>query len=80
VLAAPAHECGLTSRIDGVRYDVHEVRGSVSCRQVKRTVEIFLRDGTVAEPWVCFRGHGNASYAAQCARGKRVLVRVYAPG
>jgi hypothetical protein len=76
---AATRACGLTARIDGVRYDVREVRGSDSCRTVKRVVTTFLRDGSVASPWTCFRGHGSSSYAASCARGKRVLVRVYAP-
>lgn len=83
VAAAPAQAatraCGLTGRIDGVRYDVREVRGTVACASVKRVVTAFLRDGTVREPWVCFRGHGSSAYAASCARGERVLVRVYAP-
>ena len=76
---ASTRQCGLTGRIDGVRYDVHEVRGSVGCSTVKRVVASFLRDGTAAEPWVCTRGHGYSKYAASCARGERVLVRVYAP-
>jgi hypothetical protein len=71
--------CGLTGRIDGVRYDVREVRGTQPCRTVKRVVTTFLRDGSVARPWTCSRGHGSSPYAASCARGKRVLVRVYAP-
>jgi hypothetical protein len=82
-LASPGHAadrgCGLTARIDGVRYDVHETRGSVSCRTVKRVVTRFLRSGSVTPPWTCFRGHGSSPYAASCARGKRVVVRVYAP-
>jgi len=43
-------------------------------------VATFLRSGTVAAPWVCSHGHGSSPYAVSCARGKRVLVRVYAPG
>jgi hypothetical protein len=74
-----ARACGLTARIDGARYDVREVRGTVSCATVKRVVTKFLRSGTVAAPWTCFRGHGSSPYAASCARGQRVLVRVYAP-
>ena len=77
--ASPAHDCGLTGRIDGVRYQVHEVRGTVPCPTVKRVVSTFLRDGTVTRSWTCFRGHGSSPYAASCARGQRVLVRVYAP-
>jgi hypothetical protein len=58
---------------------VREVRGTVSCRTVKRVVTRFLRNGSVSSPWTCFRGHSSSPYAASCARGKRVLVRVYAP-
>ena len=79
VHAAAARSCGLTSRIDGVRYDVREVRGTVSCKTVKRVVSKFLRSGTVSSPWTCFRGHNSSPYAASCARGEKVLVRVYAP-
>jgi hypothetical protein len=76
---ASARSCGLTKRIDGVRYDVREVRGTVSCKTVKRVVTKFLRGGTPARPWFCTRGHGSSPFAASCSRGKRVLVRVYAP-
>src|SRR5262249_30510479 len=38
-LAAPGHaatrRCGLTPRIDGVRYDVNETKGNVPCTSVK---------------------------------------------
>ena len=77
--AASTRDCGLTGRIDGARYDVREVRGAVPCRTVKRVVTGFLRDGTVAANWTCTRGHGSSPYAASCARGQKVLVRVYAP-
>jgi hypothetical protein len=77
--AAAARSCGLTPRIDGVRYDVRETRGTVSCKTVRRVVTRFLRSGEATQPWVCNRGHGSSPYAASCARGKRVLVRVYAP-
>jgi hypothetical protein len=48
-------------------------------REVRGVVAGFLRDGTVASSWTCSRGHGASPYAASCARGKKVLVRVYAP-
>jgi hypothetical protein len=76
--AHAARHCGLTARIDGVRYDVHETHGNVSCRTVKRVVTRFLREGTVTRPWTCFRGHGSSPYAASCGR-EDVEVRVYAP-
>jgi hypothetical protein len=81
ILAPDAHaarRCGLTARIDGVRYDVRETHGTLSCGTIKPVVTQFLRDGTVKEPWACFRGHGSSPYAASCGRGK-VVVRVYAP-
>jgi hypothetical protein len=71
--------CGLTPRIDGVRYDVHEVRGAVPCRTVKRVVTTYLRTFDAPSPWTCTLGHGSSPYAASCARGHKVLVRVYAP-
>jgi hypothetical protein len=77
--AATTRQCGLTPRIDGVRYDVKEVRGTVGCATVKQVVSGFLRDGTAPSSWFCTRGHGSSAYAASCARGERVLVRVYAP-
>jgi hypothetical protein len=77
--AATVRRCGLTPRIDGVRYDVKEVRGTVGCAAVKRVVTTFLRDGSAPASWLCTRGHDSSPYAASCARGERVLVRVYAP-
>jgi hypothetical protein len=78
--AASVRDCGLTARIDGVRYQVKETKGTLACSTVKKAVTAFLRDGTAKAPWECFRGHGSSAYAASCARGKRVVVRVYAPG
>jgi hypothetical protein len=77
--AAGARDCGLTARIDGVRYQVKETRGTLSCKTVKRAVTTFLRDDTAPAHWTCFRGHGSQEWAASCARGKKVVVRVYAP-
>jgi hypothetical protein len=71
--------CGLTSPVDGVRYDVHESRGHLACTTVKRAATHFLRDGTNPTGWTCFRGHGTSPYAASCAHGKTVTVRIYAP-
>lgn len=78
-LVAATLSCGLTPRVDGVRYDVRETRGSVPCATVKKAVTTFLRTGDSPSPWTCFRGHGSSPYAASCARGQKVLVRVYAP-
>jgi hypothetical protein len=80
VQAHPDRSCGLTPRVDGVRYDVKEVRGDVGCATVKRVATQFLRDGTVRGGWTCARGHGSSPFAASCAQGKQVLVRVLAPG
>jgi hypothetical protein len=77
--AASTRACGLTARIDGARYDVRETRGAVPCKTVKRVVTTFLRDGKSVGYWKCTRGHGSSPFAASCARGKKVLVRVYAP-
>ncbi len=83
LMPATAHAstktCGLTARINGVRYDVRETKGAVPCATVKRAVSTFLRSGTAPSPWTCTRGHGSSDFAASCAQGKRVLVRVYAP-
>ena len=78
--AAAGRSCGLTPRIDGVRYDVREIRGALPCPAVRRVVTKFLRDGTVSSKWLCTRGHGSSPFAASCAAGKNVLIRVYAPG
>ena len=58
---------------------VDDASAARHCGLTRRVVTSFLRDGTVARPWVCARGHGSSSFAASCARGERVLVRVYAP-
>ena len=76
---AATRDCGLTKRIDGSRYQVKEVRGAVPCTTVKRVVTRFVGDGVVTAGWDCFRGHDEVPWAASCARGKKVLVRVYAP-
>jgi hypothetical protein len=77
--AAATRDCGLTSRIDGVRYQVKETKGTLACTTVKRAVTTFLRDDAAPAHWTCFRGHGSQAWAASCARGKQVVVRVYAP-
>jgi hypothetical protein len=74
-----ATDCGLTPRIDGVRYQVMRLHTGYSCGTVMSVATRYLRDGTAKSPWVCFRGHGSASYAAQCARGSRTIIRVLAP-
>jgi hypothetical protein len=78
--ALKTKECGLTPRIDGVRYQVRETKGTVSCKTVKRVVTRFIRSGSAKAPWRCTFNHGSSAFAASCARGKSVLVRVYAPG
>jgi len=76
---ASTRACGLTPRIDGARYDVKEIRGAVPCAKVKQAVTKFLRGGEAPSPWICTRGHGSSQFAASCAQGEKVLVRVYAP-
>jgi hypothetical protein len=77
--ARPADRgCGLTPRIDGQRFHVVVEHGPVTCREAKRVASHFLRHFTVSRPWHCFLGHGSMP-AASCAKGKRVVVRVYAP-
>jgi hypothetical protein len=76
---ATGRGCGLTPRIDGVRYDVREIRGALPCPAVRRVVTTFIRNGTVSSKWLCTRGHGSSPFAASCAAGKNVLIRVYAP-
>jgi hypothetical protein len=78
-LLATPHSCGLTPRIDGVRYDVREIRGTIPCTTVKHVATKFLRNGTSTSGWTCFRGHGTSPYAASCAQGQKVLVRIYNP-
>jgi hypothetical protein len=77
--ASALRECGLTPRIDGVRYDVRETRGTVACRRVKVVAVQYLRSATAPRGWTCVRGHGTSPFAASCAHGKAVLVRIYAP-
>lgn len=73
--------CGLVGRVGGRLYDVRETRGTLSCRVVRSVMRRFLVSGATlpGHGWVCFRGHGSAPYAASCARGRRILVRAYAP-
>ena len=82
--ASPAHAassrgCGLTPRVDGVRYQVKVEKGHVTCREAKRAATRFLRTGvSFRKPWTCFRGHGSQP-AASCSRGHGTVVRVLRP-
>jgi hypothetical protein len=85
VAATPAHaagtrQCGLTPRIDGVKYQVDVEKGTVSCKTARGVASTFLRKGVIASPWHCLRGHESQGqdWAASCSRGKN-LVRVWAP-
>jgi hypothetical protein len=71
--------CGLTERIEGVRYQVRETKGTLSCKTVKRVVNRFMSTGSYKRPWFCVFNHGDTPFAASCSRGESVLVRVYAP-
>jgi hypothetical protein len=72
--------CGTTARIEGVRYDVVEEKGSMACRTVRRVVTRYLRSSTTTRPWTCALEHRGRPYTASCARGRAVVVRVYALG
>jgi hypothetical protein len=76
---AATRHCGLTARIDGVRYDVHETKGSLPCSTVKAAISTYLRTFKAPKHWTCFLGHGSSPYAASCARGTTVVARAYAP-
>lgn len=85
VAATPAHaattrQCGLTPRIDGIRYQVDVQKGAVACKTARSVASTFLREGEIAPPWHCLRGHESQGqdWAVSCSRGKS-LVRVYAP-
>jgi hypothetical protein len=84
--ASPAHAaatrgCGLTPRVDGVRYQVKVEEGRVTCKTAKRVATKFARTDRMrpARGWVCFRGHGSQP-AASCSGPHGAVVRVYAPG
>ena len=78
---AKVRACGLVGRFNGRLYDVRETKGSVPCRRVRQVVTTFFRTDKIrpAPGWICFRGHSNVPWAASCARGSAVLVRVYPP-
>jgi hypothetical protein len=88
-LAVPAHaaarpharDCGLTPRVDRVRFQVKIEDGHVRCRTAKRVATKFARTDRIrpARGWVCFRGHGSEP-AASCSGPHGAVVRVYAPG
>ncbi len=87
-LAAPGHaastkDCGLTSRIDGVRYQVIMESGTkkVSCTTVKRVATKYLRSFDAPRPWHCQLGHSADDWAASCARSRpSAAFKIYAPG
>lgn len=78
---AKVRACGLVGRFDGRLYDVRETKGRVPCRRVRQVVSIFFKTGEMRPlpGWICFRGHRGVPWAASCARGAKVLVRVYPP-
>ena len=86
-MAAPGHaaaskDCGLTSRIDGVRYQVviESGRTKTTCATVKKVVGKYLRSFTAPKPWHCRLGHSADDFAASCARSRpSVGVKVFAP-
>jgi hypothetical protein len=88
-LAAPAHAaarphdrgCGLTPRVDGVRFQVKIEDGHVRCATAKRVATKFVRTDRMrpVRHWLCFRGHGSEP-AASCSGPHGAVVRILAPG
>ena len=87
-VAAPGHaaaagkDCGLTSRIDGVRYQVviETGRSKATCATVKKVVGKYMRSFTAPKPWHCQLGHSANDFAASCSRAHPAVgVKVYAP-
>jgi hypothetical protein len=86
-IAAPGHaastkDCGLTSRIDGVRYQViiDAGRNKMTCASVKRVMTKYLRTFNAPKHWFCELGHSADDYAATCARSHpSVAMKAYAP-
>jgi len=86
-IAAPGHaastkDCGLTSRIDGVRYQVviETGRSKATCATVKKVVGKYMRSFTTPKPWHCQLGHSANDFAASCSRSHPTVgVKVYAP-
>jgi hypothetical protein len=88
-LAAPGHaastkDCGLTSRIDGQRFQIVIEKGAkrVTCSSAKRAMSSYLRTFRRPKGWNCFLGHGSQAqdWAAACSRSRpSAVVRAYAP-
>ena len=80
--ASPGRGCGLTPRIDGIRFQVKVEEGRVSCKTAKRVMTKFGRTDRIrpVHGWVCFRGHGSMPAAASCSGPHGAVVRMYAPG
>jgi hypothetical protein len=89
-IAAPGHaaaqkDCGLTARIDGVRFQIIVEQGTknVSCTTAKRTLSSYMRTYKQPKGWACFLGHDSQGqdWAAACSRTRRpsATVRAYAP-
>ena len=86
-IAAPGHaastkDCGLTSRIDGVRYQVviETGRSKATCATVKKVMGKYMRTFTAPKPWHCQLGHSANDFAASCSRSHPTVgVKVYAP-
>jgi hypothetical protein len=89
-LAAPGHaaaqkDCGLTSRIDGQRFQIIIEQGTkhVSCTTAKRALTSYMRTFKRPKGWNCFLGHDSQGqdWAAACSRSHpSAVVRAYAPG
>jgi hypothetical protein len=86
-IAAPGHaasskDCGLTSRIDGERFQIIIEQGTknVTCSTAKRTMTSYMRTFKRPKGWHCFLGHSAQAWAAACSRSRpSAIVRAYAP-
>ena len=86
-IAAPGHaaaqkDCGLTSRIDGKRFQIIVEQGSkhLTCSTAKRTLTSYMRTFKRPKGWNCFLGHSAQDWAAACSRSRpSAIVRAYAP-
>lgn len=82
--AAAQKDCGLTSRIEGQRFQIIVEQGTknVSCTTAKRTMTSYMRTFKRPKGWHCFLGHDSQDqdWAAACSRSRpSAIVRAYAP-
>jgi hypothetical protein len=84
---APGRPAGRGTRLCGLvrsgrqLYQADETRGVVPCRRIRRVTSAFLNATRLPTGWHCFRNNASSGqpFAASCARGRSVVVRIYAP-